>query len=54
MATALRLRAEGTERDVSFTEAAAEVAAEIDTAYHTNYDCSGPKIVDTVDDMNGW
>jgi hypothetical protein len=43
-----RIRAGGLERDVTFAEAAPDVHAAIDAAYHTKYDRYGPKIVGTV------
>jgi uncharacterized cupin superfamily protein len=36
------------ERDVTFAEAADDVHADIDAAYHAKYDQYGPKIVGTV------
>ncbi len=43
-----RVRAGGIERDVTFGEAAADVHASIDAAYHTKYDRYGPGPVDPV------
>ena len=43
-----RIRAGGLERDVTFAEAAPDVHAAIDAAYHSKYDRYGPKIVGTV------
>jgi hypothetical protein len=43
-----RIRAGGIERDVTFTEAAPDVHAAIDAAYHAKYDQHGPRIVGTV------
>lgn len=43
-----RIRAGGLERDVTFAEAAPDVHADIDAAYHTKYDRYGPRIVGTV------
>jgi len=43
-----RLRAGGVERDVIFTDAASDVRADIDAAYHAKYDRYGPAIVGTV------
>ena len=43
-----RIRAGGVERAVTFGEAAADVHAAIDAAYHRKYDRYGPTIVGTV------
>ena len=43
-----RVRAGGVERDVTFTEAAQDLHADVDKAYHTKYDRYGPAIVNTV------
>jgi hypothetical protein len=43
-----RIRAAGLERDVSFAEAALDVHAAIDAAYHAKYDRYGPRIVGSV------
>ena len=43
-----RIRAGGTERDVSFAQASAEVQSDIDAAYHAKYDRYGPRIVGSV------
>ena len=43
-----RIRAGGLERDVTFADAAPDVHAAIDAAYHAKYDRYGPKIVCTV------
>jgi hypothetical protein len=43
-----RVRAGGVERDVTFAEAAADVHAAIDAAYHAKYDRYGANIVGTV------
>lgn len=43
-----RIRAGGLERDVVFAEAADEVQADIDAAYHQKYDRYGPAIVGSV------
>jgi hypothetical protein len=43
-----RIRAGGMERDVSFAEPAAGVAAAIDEAYHAKYDRYGSALVDPV------
>jgi len=43
-----RIKAGGVERDVTFAEAAPDVHASIDTAYHTKYDRYGPGPVDPV------
>jgi hypothetical protein len=43
-----RIRAGGTERDVSFAQAAAEAQDDIDAAYHAKYDRYGPRIVGSV------
>ena len=43
-----RIRADGVERDVTFSEADPNVQTTIDTAYHAKYDRYGPKIVTTV------
>jgi hypothetical protein len=43
-----RIRVGGTERDVSFAAAAADVQADIDAAYHTKYDSYGSRIVGSV------
>ena len=43
-----RIRAGGIERDVSFAQAAPEVQADIDAAYHAKYDRYGPQIVGSV------
>ena len=43
-----RIRAGGLEQDVHFAEAAPDVHADIDAAYHAKYDQYGPKIVGTV------
>lgn len=42
------VRAGGVERDVTFADAASEVQAGIDDAYHAKYDRYGPAIVGTV------
>ena len=43
-----RIRAGGSERDVTFAEPSSGVHADIDAAYHAKYDRYGPKIVGTV------
>ena len=43
-----RIRAGGLERDVTFAEAAPDVHAAIDAAYHAKYDQYGPRIVGSV------
>jgi hypothetical protein len=43
-----RIRAGGVERDVTFAEAAPDVAADIDAAYNGKYDGYGPAVVGTV------
>jgi hypothetical protein len=43
-----RIRAGGTERDVTFTHAAPEDQDGIDAAYHEKYDRYGPRIVGSV------
>jgi hypothetical protein len=43
-----RIRAGGVERDVTFADAAEDVHATIDAAYHGKYDRYGPRIVGTV------
>jgi hypothetical protein len=43
-----RVRAGGIERDVTFAEAAPDVHARIDAAYHTKYDRYGPGPVGAV------
>jgi hypothetical protein len=43
-----RVRADGLERDVTFTQAAAGAHTDIDAAYHTKYDRYGPSIVNSV------
>src|SRR5690349_10639530 len=43
-----RIRAGGLERDVTFAEAAPDVHAAIDAAYHAKYDRYGPRIVGSV------
>jgi hypothetical protein len=43
-----RIRAGGLERDVAFAEAAPDVHADIDAAYHAKYDRYGPAIVGSV------
>ena len=43
-----RIRAGGTERDVSFAQASLEVQGDIDAAYHAKYDRYGPRIVGSV------
>ena len=43
-----RIRAGGLERDVAFAEAAPDVHAAIDAAYHAKYDRYGPRIVGSV------
>jgi hypothetical protein len=43
-----RIRAGGVERDVSFADAAPDVQAGIDAAYHAKYDRYGPAIVDGI------
>jgi hypothetical protein len=43
-----RIRAGGLERDVAFVEAAPDVHAAIDAAYHAKYDRYGPRIVGSV------
>jgi len=43
-----RIRAGGVERDVEFTDAAPDVHAAIDDAYHAKYDRYGARIVNTV------
>ena len=43
-----RVRAGGVERDVSFEEPEAAVAAAVTVAYHAKYDRYGPAIVGTV------
>jgi hypothetical protein len=43
-----RIRAGGLERDVVFAEAASDVHAGIDAAYHAKYDQYGPAIVGPV------
>src|SRR5919202_1296905 len=43
-----RIRAGGLERDIAFAEAAPDVHAAIDAAYHAKYDRYGPRIVGSV------
>jgi hypothetical protein len=43
-----RIRAGGVERDVTFADAADDVHADIDAAYHVKYDRYGPAIVGSV------
>jgi|SRR5918996_5935412 hypothetical protein len=43
-----RIRAGGLDRDVAFAEAAPDVHAALDAAYHAKYDRYGPQIVGTV------
>jgi len=43
-----RIRAGGTDRDVTFTLAAPEAHDGIDAAYHAKYDRYGPRIVGSV------
>jgi hypothetical protein len=43
-----RIRAGGVERDVTFTEAPADVHPDVDAAYHAKYDRFGPAIVGSV------
>ena len=43
-----RIRAGSLERDVTFAEAAPDVHAAIDAAYHAKYDQYGPRIVGSV------
>jgi hypothetical protein len=43
-----RIRADGVERDVTFTEAAPDAHAAIDAAYHSKYDHYGPQIMGSV------
>jgi len=43
-----RIRAGGTERDVTFAQADDGTQAEIDAAYHAKYDRYGPQIVGSV------
>jgi hypothetical protein len=43
-----RIRAAGTERDVTFAQADDGTQAEIDAAYHAKYDRYGPQIVGSV------
>ena len=43
-----RIRAGGVERDVEFADAAPDVHAAIDDAYHAKYDRYGARIVNTV------
>ena len=43
-----RIRAGGVERDVTFEVPGPEVAADVTSAYHANYDRYGPAIVGTV------
>jgi hypothetical protein len=43
-----RIRAGGLERNVTFADAAPDVHAAIDAAYHAKYDRYGPGIVGTV------
>jgi hypothetical protein len=43
-----RIRAGGTDRDVTFTLAAPEAQDGIDAAYHAKYDRYGPRIVGSV------
>jgi hypothetical protein len=43
-----RIQAGGVERDVTFAEAAADVHASLDSAYHTKYDHYGPGPVGAV------
>ena len=43
-----RIRAGGLERDVTFEQAATDVHAAVDAAYHVKYDRYGPAIVGTV------
>ncbi|MEU3647241.1 DUF2255 family protein [Lentzea sp. NPDC034063] len=43
-----RVRAGGVERDVTFADAAPDVHAGVDEAYHAKYDRYGPAIVGTV------
>jgi hypothetical protein len=42
------IRAGGLERDVTFADAAPDVHAAIDAAYHAKYDRHGPRIVGSV------
>jgi hypothetical protein len=42
------IRADGVERDVTFTDADQAVHGAIDAAYHTKYDRYGPRIVGSV------
>jgi hypothetical protein len=43
-----RIRAGGVERDVTFDDAADDIQAGIDAAYHAKYDRYGPTIVGSV------
>ncbi|MBF6614411.1 MAG: DUF2255 family protein [Chloroflexi bacterium] len=43
-----RIRAGGQEWDVTFAEAAPDVHAAIDAAYHSKYDRYGPRIVGSI------
>jgi hypothetical protein len=43
-----RIRVGGAERDVGFEEPDASVAADVDAAYHANYDRYGARMVGTV------
>jgi hypothetical protein len=43
-----RIRAGGTERDVTFAPADAKAQHDIDSAYHAKYDRYGPRIVGSV------
>jgi hypothetical protein len=43
-----RIRADGTERDVAFIQAAPEDQDGIDATYHAKYDRYGPRIVGSV------
>jgi hypothetical protein len=43
-----RIRAGGTERNVTFAQAIAGVEDDIDVAYHAKYDRYGPRIVGSV------
>jgi hypothetical protein len=43
-----RIRAGGTEQDVTFAPASAQAQDDIDAAYHAKYDRYGPRIVGSV------
>ena len=43
-----RIRADGAERDITFTSTSSDVQEAIDAAYHAKYDRYGPRIVGSV------